>query len=55
MLRIDVKTCRKCGKPYIKRSGGIVPDVRDFLLLYDLCPVCVAKKRGEKLRKWLKL
>ena len=50
MLHIDLKTCKKCGKPYVKRSGGIVPDVKDFWL-YDLCPVCEAKKKKEKLRK----
>ena len=50
MVHIEVKNCRKCGKTYVKRSGGIVPDVRD-LLFYDLCPVCEAKKKKEKLRK----
>lgn len=52
MLKNELKVCKKCGKMYIKTSGGIVSNPVDFIDS-GLCTACKTKTAGGAVKKIL--
>ena len=50
MLKIEMKTCKNCGKTYTWKSGGIVASPKDFMD-FGMCPVCRAKTASGTIKK----
>ena len=50
MLRIEMKKCKSCGKIYTWKSGGIVPNPKDFMD-YGMCAVCRARNAKGTIKK----
>lgn len=49
MRRIEFKVCRKCGKTYLRESGGIVATPADFVDC-GMCTACKVKASGKVLK-----
>ena len=50
MRRIEFKTCKKCGKPYVWTSGGIVATPADYMD-HGMCDACRLKLSGKMMKK----
>ena len=53
MLKVKLKMCKKCGKPYTRTTGGIVPGPEDFEDT-GLCEECEEKSVKDKIKKVMK-
>ena len=42
MLKIEMKKCKKCGKTYTWKSGGIAANPKDFMD-FGMCTVCTER------------
>lgn len=50
MLKIEMKTCKNCGKIYTWKSGGIVARPKDFMD-FGMCPACRGKTAKGTVKK----
>ena len=50
MRRIEVRICKKCGKPYMWESGGIVSTPADYMD-YGMCKSCRLLLTGKRITR----
>ncbi len=50
MRRMEVKTCKKCGRTYLWESGGIVATPGDYMDC-GMCPACRIRVPGRALKR----